>query len=44
MGGQLVPLRVGINANNLQFYGSGVIDANSCPPAGWGYKLNPADP
>ena len=30
------PVAIGINANNLQFYESGIIDAASCPPAGRG--------
>jgi hypothetical protein len=32
------PVAVGINANNLQFYSSGIIDAASCPPAGRGIQ------
>jgi hypothetical protein len=32
------PVAIGINANNLQFYESGVIDAASCPPAGRGIQ------
>ena len=32
------PVAIGINANNLQFYESGIIDADSCPPAGRGIQ------
>ena len=32
------PVAIGINANNLQFYESGIIDAASCPPAGRGIQ------
>ena len=32
------PVAIGINANNLQFYESGIIDAKSCPPAGRGIQ------
>ena len=32
------PIAIGINANNLQFYESGVINAASCPPAGRGIQ------
>lgn len=32
------PVAIGINANNLQFYDSGIIDAKSCPPAGRGIQ------
>ena len=31
-------MAIGINANNLQFYESGIIDAASCPPAGRGIQ------
>jgi len=32
------PIAIGINANNLQFYDNGVINAASCPPAGRGIQ------
>mmetsp|Transcript_26945 Transcript_26945/g.66040 ORF Transcript_26945/g.66040 Transcript_26945/m.66040 type:complete len:472 (+) Transcript_26945:92-1507(+) len=32
------PVAIGINANNLQFYSSGTIDSDSCPPAGRGIQ------
>ena len=32
------PVAIGINANNLQFYESGIIDADSCSPAGRGIQ------
>ena len=32
------PVAIGVNANNLQFYSSGIIDSASCPPAGRGIQ------